>query len=394
MFSSESEWKIGRSNIGNGNDVAARAETYQEEDASYLHLLSFDCSKGRKSESNSERKSKHRHPGNSTDNATVYYSDESSEVHNYDNCYDNEIFNMFTQEEQYTELLEPILNHTKNNRMIVMLFLISPSVDQEWNIINILQLDEETHSPKTTPQPKGEQVKDKGKKALSHKEADKEESESDFDAEVRLTSSLEIKNQKKIGQAVKADVAKAKIKKGKEEFFDLQGLDVGIAGWTTIYSQIRKILDNLYKIKEELEVEFSKPLSEQDPIIKLNTLAKKKRKNVDDLYDYFRSTKRYKTSVQFDDHQEGTILNEPSLGGDCWISSEPFSLLVDLNINYPKYSLAEDSSTLVLQAVRRSSSIFTSVYVVVQKLKKALARASVQLGWQCQAERYRSPLRS
>nr|GEU37436.1 hypothetical protein [Tanacetum cinerariifolium] len=35
-------------------------------------------------------------------------SDGSAEVHNYENCYDNEIFNMFTQEEQYTELLEPI----------------------------------------------------------------------------------------------------------------------------------------------------------------------------------------------------------------------------------------------------------------------------------------------
>ncbi|GJY00860.1 hypothetical protein Tco_0359012, partial [Tanacetum coccineum] len=31
-----------------------------------------------------------------------------AEVHNYNNCYDNEIFNMFTQEEQYTDLLEPI----------------------------------------------------------------------------------------------------------------------------------------------------------------------------------------------------------------------------------------------------------------------------------------------
>nr|GEV87074.1 retrovirus-related Pol polyprotein from transposon TNT 1-94 [Tanacetum cinerariifolium] len=30
------------------------------------------------------------------------------EVHHYDNCYNNEIFNMFTQEEQYIELLEPI----------------------------------------------------------------------------------------------------------------------------------------------------------------------------------------------------------------------------------------------------------------------------------------------
>ncbi|GJR55150.1 hypothetical protein Tco_1405671 [Tanacetum coccineum] len=39
------------------------------------------------------------------------------------------------------------------------------------------------------------------------------------------------------------------------------------------------------------------------------------------------------------------------------------------------------------QVLRRSSSIFTSVYVAVQKLKKTLARASVQLGWQFQAKR-------
>nr|GEV45612.1 retrovirus-related Pol polyprotein from transposon TNT 1-94 [Tanacetum cinerariifolium] len=32
----------------------------------------------------------------------------SAEVHDYENCDDNKIFNMFTQEEQYTELLEPI----------------------------------------------------------------------------------------------------------------------------------------------------------------------------------------------------------------------------------------------------------------------------------------------
>nr|GFA93929.1 hypothetical protein [Tanacetum cinerariifolium] len=47
--------------------------------------------------------------GTQTDRAPVYDSDGSTEVHNYENCYDNEIFNMFTQEEQYTELLEPIL---------------------------------------------------------------------------------------------------------------------------------------------------------------------------------------------------------------------------------------------------------------------------------------------
>nr|GFB28846.1 hypothetical protein [Tanacetum cinerariifolium] len=44
--------------------------------------------------------------GTQTDSILVYDSDGSAEVHeNYDN---NEIFNMFTQEEQYTELLEPI----------------------------------------------------------------------------------------------------------------------------------------------------------------------------------------------------------------------------------------------------------------------------------------------
>nr|GFC21090.1 hypothetical protein [Tanacetum cinerariifolium] len=43
-----------------------------------------------------------------TDKAPVYDSDGSAEVHKCEDCYDNDIFNMFTQEEQYTELLEPI----------------------------------------------------------------------------------------------------------------------------------------------------------------------------------------------------------------------------------------------------------------------------------------------
>nr|GEU38163.1 integrase, catalytic region, zinc finger, CCHC-type, peptidase aspartic, catalytic [Tanacetum cinerariifolium] len=46
--------------------------------------------------------------GTQTDKAPVYDSDGSVEVRNYEDCYDNEIFNMFTQDEQYTELLEPI----------------------------------------------------------------------------------------------------------------------------------------------------------------------------------------------------------------------------------------------------------------------------------------------
>ncbi|GJX90899.1 retrovirus-related pol polyprotein from transposon TNT 1-94 [Tanacetum coccineum] len=46
--------------------------------------------------------------GTQTDKAPVYDSDGSAEVHHKTTAMDNEIFNMFTQEEQYTELLEPI----------------------------------------------------------------------------------------------------------------------------------------------------------------------------------------------------------------------------------------------------------------------------------------------
>nr|GEW96605.1 hypothetical protein [Tanacetum cinerariifolium] len=47
--------------------------------------------------------------GTQTDKALVYDSDGSVEVHNYEDCYINDIFNMFTQEEQYTKLLKPII---------------------------------------------------------------------------------------------------------------------------------------------------------------------------------------------------------------------------------------------------------------------------------------------
>ncbi|GJY00185.1 hypothetical protein Tco_0357203 [Tanacetum coccineum] len=46
--------------------------------------------------------------GTQSDKAPIYDSDRSAEVYHSGNCYDNDIFNMFTQEEQYTELIEPI----------------------------------------------------------------------------------------------------------------------------------------------------------------------------------------------------------------------------------------------------------------------------------------------
>nr|GFB27613.1 hypothetical protein [Tanacetum cinerariifolium] len=47
--------------------------------------------------------------GTQTDSTSVYDSDGSAEVHEHANYDNNEIFNMFTQEEQYTEQLEHIL---------------------------------------------------------------------------------------------------------------------------------------------------------------------------------------------------------------------------------------------------------------------------------------------
>nr|GEX61321.1 hypothetical protein [Tanacetum cinerariifolium] len=60
--------------------------------------------------------------GTQTDKAPVFDSDGSGEVHDYENYDNNEIFNMFTQEEQYTELLEPIPEQhqvTQNDNNII-----------------------------------------------------------------------------------------------------------------------------------------------------------------------------------------------------------------------------------------------------------------------------------
>nr|GFA40377.1 hypothetical protein [Tanacetum cinerariifolium] len=75
--------------IRNGNLVAARAE-------------------GNAAGQNGNQISKHQPRVLSLTKLSSYDSDGSAEVHDYENCDDNEIFNMFTQEEQYTELLEPI----------------------------------------------------------------------------------------------------------------------------------------------------------------------------------------------------------------------------------------------------------------------------------------------
>ncbi|GJR50794.1 hypothetical protein Tco_1401315 [Tanacetum coccineum] len=69
----------------------------------------------------------------------------------------------------------------------------------------------------------------------------------------------------------------------------------------------------LIKKDKGKKVMSSKDAEEEDPLDKLNDLAKKKRKNADDIYDYFRENKSLKSSVQYEDHRAGTMLNEPVL---------------------------------------------------------------------------------
>nr|GEV15580.1 hypothetical protein [Tanacetum cinerariifolium] len=99
--------------IGNGNLVAVRAEGNaagpRRMDVAYLQtqlLIAQKEEAGIQLQAEEYDLMQASTSGTQTDSTPVYDSDGLAEVH--ENCDNNEIFNMFTQEEQYTELLEPI----------------------------------------------------------------------------------------------------------------------------------------------------------------------------------------------------------------------------------------------------------------------------------------------
>nr|GEU69689.1 reverse transcriptase domain-containing protein [Tanacetum cinerariifolium] len=75
--------------------------------------------------------------GTRSDKAPVYDLNGSAEVHHSKNCYDNDIFNMFTQEEQYTELLDPIPEPhqvPQNDNNVISEFIRSnPFILKKWH---------------------------------------------------------------------------------------------------------------------------------------------------------------------------------------------------------------------------------------------------------------------
>ncbi|GKE64913.1 hypothetical protein Tco_1519074 [Tanacetum coccineum] len=99
-------------------------------------------------------------------------------------------------------------------------------------------------------------------------------------------------------------------------------------GRKIIYGQIQKKMDYIHEIEVELGINLGIPLSEQDPLNKLNDLANKKRKHANDIHDYFKANKRLKSSVQYEDHPAGTILNAAALGPGMDDLTRTFSSLL------------------------------------------------------------------
>ncbi|GJU30599.1 hypothetical protein Tco_1174188 [Tanacetum coccineum] len=73
-------------------------------------------------------------------------------------------------------------------------------------------------------------------------------------------------------------------------------------------------MDYIHTTEAELGINLDIPLSKQDPLDKLNDLANKKRKHADDIHDYFKANKRLKSSLQYKDHLQGTVVNKLVLG--------------------------------------------------------------------------------
>nr|GFA16434.1 hypothetical protein [Tanacetum cinerariifolium] len=84
-------------------------------------------------------------------------------------------------------------------------------------------------------------------------------------------------------------------------------------GCKTIYGQIQTRMDYIHTTKARLGINLDIPLSEWDPLDKLNDLANKKRKHADDIHDYFKANKRLKSLVPYEDHLPSTVLNKPVL---------------------------------------------------------------------------------
>ncbi|GJZ49343.1 hypothetical protein Tco_0603533 [Tanacetum coccineum] len=133
---------------------------------------------------------------------------------------------------------------------------------------------------------------------------------------VHLTEE-QISAHKKIEEEVDAEAARCEGEMRKKELIDLLGPEV-----VKIYKEddtseiIPEFKASDLHLGEWREVVKSCPNKKGkgwDPLDKLNELANKKRKHANDIHDFFRANKRLKSSVQYEDHLAGNVLNEPVL---------------------------------------------------------------------------------
>ncbi|GJV24092.1 hypothetical protein Tco_1376787 [Tanacetum coccineum] len=205
---------------------------------------------------------------------------------------------------------------------------------------------------KCSSQPEGEHIKeDKGKKALSSEEAEKESTDSDSDDETYVTGFMvepsKTKKLKKFDFITKSEehvhlteehISAQKIieEEAKAKAYDrycdkmlnrraksrITNCDILTRKGPIILKVYRE--DDTSKIIPEFkasdlhlgewrEVVIAFP-NKKDPLDRLIDLANKKRKHADDIHDFFRANKRLKSSVQYKDHPVGIVPNKPVLG--------------------------------------------------------------------------------
>ncbi|GJV05487.1 hypothetical protein Tco_1343143 [Tanacetum coccineum] len=186
--------------------------------------------------------------------------------------------------------------------------------------------------------------KDKGKKAMSSKDAEEVSTESESDDETTHVpgSMVEYSKKKELKKRAKLRITNYDIltRKGpitlkvyreddtSEIIPEFKASDLHLGewreivtacpnkkgkGWTSIYKQTQERIDYLRTTEGEQGINLDRPLSEQDPLDRLNDMENKKRKHTNDIHDFFRANKRLKSSVQYEDHPAGIALNEPVL---------------------------------------------------------------------------------
>nr|GEY21321.1 hypothetical protein [Tanacetum cinerariifolium] len=140
---------------GSGNVVAVRAEGIQLQAEEFDFMAAAgDLDEIEEVNANYILMANLQHAstsGTQLKKAPVYDTDGSAEVQLNDNCYDIEIFNMFTQEEQYTDILEPIPEPQlvpQNNNHVTY---VAPSMVQSGGTVETLfSPNEETRAHQET----------------------------------------------------------------------------------------------------------------------------------------------------------------------------------------------------------------------------------------------------